>query len=65
MLKKLLIASLSLFTVNAFADIPDYYVGFQAGYSSTAKSSASTTINDEAVSLTQNKNSQRYSTEPC
>ncbi len=57
MLKKLLVLSLSLCTVSAFADIPDYYVGFQAGYSSTAKSSASTTINDESVTLTQNKNS--------
>ena len=57
MLKKLLVVSLSLFTINAFADIPDYYAGFQAGYSSTEKSSANSTINDESVSLTQNKNS--------
>lgn len=57
MFKKLLITSLSLVTVSAFADIPDYYLGFQAGYSTTHKSGANTTVNDAAVLLTQHKNS--------
>ena len=55
MLKKLLLASLSLVTITAFTDIPDYYTGVQIGYSSTDKDSLNTTINSQAVALTPNK----------
>lgn len=56
MLRKILIASLGLVTAHAFADIPDYYTGFQIGYGSTQKASANTAINDKTIALTQNKN---------
>lgn len=55
MLKKLLLASLSLVTLTAFADIPDYYTGVQLGYGSTSNDSANTTVNGYAVTLTPDK----------
>lgn len=57
MLKKLLLTSLSLATITAFADTPDYYMGVQAGYSNTQKSSVNTTVNSQTVSLTPSKHS--------
>ncbi len=58
MLKKLLTLSLSLISLSAFADTPNYYTGFQMGYGHTQKASANTTINDKTIVLIQNKNTK-------